>query len=129
MLTNSVKTKIVNYFNDLLRDFYKETDKSIRRSIDEKIGIIDDILHIFRYEIIGCDESGTQIIRIFPKTYSDISIEKELKYIYCDIINGFYSSVNRNDYKSKLDVFNKVLEILGYEIQGYGEDCIIFNVN
>lgn len=129
MLTNSVKTRVVDYFNSLLRDYYKETDKSIRKSIDEKISIIDDVLRVFMYEIIGCDESGTQIIRIFPKTYSDINIEKELKYIYYDIINGFYSSENRYEYKSKLDVFNKVLEILGYEIQGYGEDCIIFSVN
>ena len=129
MLTSSVKTRIADYFNYILRDFYKETDRSISRSIDEKIGIIDDILRVFRYEIIGCDESGTQLIHIFPKTYSDINIEKELKYIYYDIINGFYSSKNKYDYKSKLDVFNKVLEILGYEIHGYGEDCIIFSVN
>lgn len=118
MLTNSVKTRIVDYFNSILRDLYKETDKPIRRNLEEKIGIIDDIIHIFGYEIIGCDESGTQIIHIIPKTYSDINIEKELKYVYCDIINGFYSLENKYDYKSKLEIFNKVLEILGYEIQG-----------
>ena len=118
MLTSSVKTRIVDYFNSILRDFYKEADKSIRRTLEEKINIIDDIIHIFGYEIIGCDESGTQIIHIIPKTYSDISIEKELKYIYYDIINGFYSLENKYDYKSKLDVFNRILEILEYEIQG-----------
>lgn len=118
MLTSSVKTRIVDYFVSILKDFYKETSKSNRRNIDEKLSIIDSILRIFGYEIIGCDESGTQIIHIIPKTYSDISIEKDLKYVYYDIINGFYSSENKYDYKSKLDVFNRVLEILGYEIQG-----------
>ena len=117
MLTSSVKTRIVDYFNSILRDFYKETDKSIRRNLEEKINIIDDIIYIFGYEIIGCDKSGTQIIHIIPKTYSDISIEKELKYIYYDIINGFYSLENKYDYKSKLDVFNRILEILEYEIK------------
>lgn len=129
MLTNSVKTRIVDYFVSILKDFYKETSKSNRRNIDEKLSIIDSILRIFGYEIIGCDESGVQIISIIPKTYSDINIEKELKYIYYDIINGFYSSENRYIYKSKLDIFNKVLEILGYEIQSYGEDCVVFSIN
>ena len=129
MLTNSVKTRIVDYFVSILKDYYKETNWSNRKVHKEKLDTIDDILYIFGYEIIGCDESGPQIIRIIPQTYSSISIEKDLKYLYSDIIDRVYSSENRYIYKPKLDVFNKVLGILGYEIQGYGKNCIFFSVN
>lgn len=129
MLTTSIKTRIVSYFNVILRDFYEETDKSNRKVYKEKLDTIDDILYIFGYEIIGCSESGPQIIRIFPKTYSSINIEKDLKYLYSDLIDGLYSPENKYIYKSKLEVFNEVLEILGYEILGYSKNCIIFSIN
>ena len=102
---------------------------SSRKVHKEKLDTIDDILYIFGYEIIGCSESGSQVIRIFPKTYSDINIEKDLKYLYSDLIDGLYSPENKYIYKSKLEVFNKVLEILGYEVQGCGENSIIFRSN
>lgn len=129
MLTNSEKVRVIDYFNSILKDFYKESDKSNHKVHEEKLNTIDDILYVFGYEIIGCSEEGTQIIRIFPKVYSGINIEKDLKYLYSDIIDGFYSSENRYIYKSKLEVFNRVLELLGYEIQGYGENSIIFRSN
>lgn len=115
MLTNSEKTRIVDYYSSILKNFYNETIKSNRKVYNEKMDTIEDILYILGYEIIGCSEEGTQIITK-EFTSSSFTQKIDLKNLYSEIIENFYTSEDRYVSKSKLETFNRILEILGYEL-------------